>query len=63
VQGIIVNGMPERAGIVQKNLIPTIEELTDVQVLCVIPRIKNITYKTLGSFIKKSVNLDTITGR
>ncbi|HYX56885.1 MAG TPA: dethiobiotin synthase [Nitrososphaeraceae archaeon] len=63
VQGIIVNGMPERVGIVQKNLIPTIEELTDVQVLCVIPRIKNITYKTLGSFIQKRVNLDTITGR
>ena len=63
VQGIIVNGMPERPGIVQKYLVPTIEELTDVQVLCVIPRIKNITYKTLGSFIEKRVNLSTITGR
>jgi dethiobiotin synthetase len=63
VQGIIVNGMPEMRGIVQKNLIPTIEELTNVQVLCVIPRIKNITYKTLGSFIEKRVNLSTITGR
>ena len=63
VQGIIVNGMPERPGIVQKYLVPTIEELTAVQVLCVIPRIKNITYKTLGSFIEKRVNLSTITGR
>ena len=63
VQGIIVNGMPERPGIVQKYLVPTIEELTNVQVLCVIPRIKNITYKTLGSFIEKRVNLSTITGR
>ena len=63
VQGIIVNGMPERRGIVQKYLVPTMEELTDVQVLCVIPRIKNITYKTLGSFIEKRVNLSTITGR
>jgi dethiobiotin synthetase len=63
VQGIIVNGMPQRRGIAQKNLVLTIEELTDVQVLCVIPRIKNITYKTLGSFIEKRVNLSTITGR
>lgn len=63
VQGIIVNGMPERRGIVQRYLVPTIEELTDVQVLCVIPRIKNITYKILGSFIEKRVNLSTITGR
>jgi dethiobiotin synthetase len=63
VQGIIVNGMPERRGIVQKNLVLTIEELTDIQVLCVIPRIKNITYKTLGSFIEKRVSLNTITGR
>ncbi len=63
VQGIIVNGMPERCGIVQKNLVLTIEELTDIQVLCVIPRIKNITYKTLGSFIEKRVSMSTITGR
>jgi dethiobiotin synthetase len=63
VQGIIVNGMPERRGIVQKNLVLTIEELTDIQVLCVIPRIKNITYKTLGSFIEKRVSMSTITGR
>jgi dethiobiotin synthetase len=60
VQGIIINGMSERRGMVQKNLIPTIEELTDVQVLCVIPNIKNLTYKTLGSFIKKRMNMDII---
>jgi dethiobiotin synthetase len=60
VQGIIINGMSEKRGIVQKNLVPMIEELTDVEVLCVIPRIKNLTYQTLGSFIKKRMNLDII---
>ena len=60
VQGIIINGMSEKHGIVQKNLVPMIEELTDVEVLCVIPRIKNLTYQTLGSFIKKRMNLDII---
>ena len=63
VQGIIVNRMPERPGIVERYLVPTIEELTDVQVLSIIPTIKNITYEKLGSFIKKSLNLDRITGR
>jgi dethiobiotin synthetase len=60
VQGIIINGMSEKRGIVQQNLVPMIEELTDVEVLCVIPRIKNLTYQTLGSFIKKRMNLDII---
>ena len=63
VQGIIINGVPDRNGIVQKDLVSTIEELTDVQVLCVTPRIKNITYKTLGSYIKKRVNMDIIIGK
>ncbi len=63
VQGIIVNRMPKRPGIVESYLVPTIEEFTDVQVLSVIPRIKNITYENLGSFIKKRLNLDIITGR
>jgi dethiobiotin synthetase len=55
-------GMSERPGIVQKNLVPTIEELTDVEVLCVIPRIRNLTYKALGIFIKKRMNMNIIIG-
>ena len=62
VKGIIINGMSERPGIVQKNLVPTIEELTDVEVLCVIPRIRNLTYKALGIFIKKRMNMNIIIG-
>jgi dethiobiotin synthetase len=62
VQGIIINGMPERRGIIEKNLVSTIEELTNQHVLCVIPRLKNVTYKTIGSLIKKSVNMDIILG-
>jgi dethiobiotin synthetase len=62
VQGIIINGMPERRGIIEKNLVSTIEELTNEHVLCVIPRVKNVTYKTIGSLIKKSVNMDIILG-
>ena len=63
IQGIIINGMPQRPGIVEKNLGPVIQELSGVRVLCVIPRLKNLTYKTIGSSIKKSVNIDTISGR
>ena len=63
IQGIIINGMPQRPGIVEKNLGPVIQELSNVRVLCVIPRLKNLTYKTIGSSIKKSVNIDTISGR
>jgi dethiobiotin synthetase len=63
IQGIIINGMPQRPGIVEKNLGPVIQELSNVRVLCVIPRLKDLTYKTIGSSIKKSVNIDTISGR
>jgi dethiobiotin synthetase len=63
IQGIIINGMPQRPGIVEKNLVSVIQELSDVRVLCVIPSLKNLTYKTIGSSIKKSVNIDTISGR
>jgi dethiobiotin synthetase len=63
IQGIIINGMPQRPGIVEKNLGPVIQELSNVRVLCVIPRLKNLTYKTIGSAIKKSVNIDIISGR
>ena len=63
IQGIIINGMPQRPGIVEKNLGPVIQELSNVRVLSVIPRLKNLTYKTIGSSIKKSVNIDTISGR
>jgi hypothetical protein len=55
--------MPQRPGIVEKNLGPVIQELSNVRVLCVIPRLKDLTYKTIGSSIKKSVNIDTISGR
>ena len=63
IQGIIINGMPQRPGIVEKNLVSVIQELSSVRVLCVIPRLKNLTYKTIGSSIKKSVNIDIISGR
>jgi dethiobiotin synthetase len=63
IQGIIINGMPQRPGIVEKNLVSVIQELSDVCVLCVIPRLKNLTYKTIGTSIKKSVNIDIILGR
>jgi dethiobiotin synthetase len=63
IQGIIINGMPQRPGIVEKNLVSVIQELSGVRVLCVIPRLKNLTYKTIGSSIKKSVNIDIILGR
>jgi dethiobiotin synthetase len=63
IQGIIINGMPQRPGIVEKNLASVIQELSDLPVLCVIPRIKNITYESLGSSIEKDVNIDLILGR
>jgi dethiobiotin synthetase len=63
IQGVIINGMPQRPGIVEKNLVSVIQELGSVRVLCVIPRLKNLTYKTIGSSIKKSVNIDIISGR
>ncbi|HKG41435.1 MAG TPA: ATP-dependent dethiobiotin synthetase BioD, partial [Nitrososphaeraceae archaeon] len=63
IQGIILNGMPQRPGIVEKNLVSVIQELSDVCVLCVIPRLQNLTYKTIGTLIKKSVNIDIILGR
>jgi dethiobiotin synthetase len=63
IQGIIINGMPQRPGIVEKNLASVIQELSDVPVLCVIPRIKNVTYENIGSSIKKDVNIDLILGR
>jgi dethiobiotin synthetase len=63
IQGVIINGMPQRPGIVEKNLVSVIQELSSVRVLCVIPRLKNLTYKTIGSSIKKSVNIDIISGR
>ena len=63
IQGIIINGMPQRPGIVEKNLVSVIQELSDVCVLCVIPRLKNLSYKTIGTSIKKSVNIDIILGR
>jgi dethiobiotin synthetase len=63
IQGVIINGMPQRPGIVEKKLVSVIQELSNVRVLCVIPRLKNLTYKTIGSSIKKSVNIDIISGR
>jgi dethiobiotin synthetase len=63
IQGLIINGMPQRPGVVEKKLVSVIQELSNVRVLCVIPRLKNLTYKTIGSSIKKSVNIDTISGR
>ena len=63
IQGLIINGMPQRPGIVEKKLVSVIQELSNVRVLCVIPRLKNLTYKTIGSSIKKSVNIDIISGR
>jgi dethiobiotin synthetase len=63
IQGVIINGMPQRPGIVEKNLVSVIQELSSVRVLCVIPRLRNLTYKTIGSSIKKSVNIDIISGR
>jgi dethiobiotin synthetase len=63
IQGIIINGMPQRPGIVEKNLALVIQELSDVPVLCVIPRIKNVTYESIGSSIKKGVNIDLILRR
>jgi dethiobiotin synthetase len=63
IQGIIINGMPQRPGIVEKNLASVIQELSDLPVLCVIPRIKNVTYESIGSSIKKDVNIDLILGR
>ena len=63
IQGVIINGMPQRPGVVEKKLVSVIQELSNVRVLCVIPRLKNLTYKTIGSSIKKSVNIDIISGR
>jgi dethiobiotin synthetase len=63
IQGVIINGMPQRPGIVEKKLVSVIQELSNVRVLCVIPSLKNLTYKTIGSSIKKSVNIDIISGR
>ncbi len=63
IQGVIINGMPQRPGVVEKKLVSVIQELSNVRVLCVIPRLKELTYKTLGSSIKKSVNIDIISGR
>lgn len=63
IQGLIINGMPQRPGVVEKKLVSVIQELSNVRVLCVIPRLKNLTYKTIGSSIKKSVNIDIISGR
>jgi dethiobiotin synthetase len=63
IQGVIINGMPQRAGVVEKKLVSVIQELSNVRVLCVIPRLKELTYKTIGSSIKKSVNIDIISGR
>jgi dethiobiotin synthetase len=63
IRGVIINGMPQRPGIVEKKLVSVIQELSNVRVLCVIPRLKELTYKTLGSSIKKSVNIDIISGR
>ena len=63
IQGIIINGMPQRPGIVEKNLASVIQELSGLPVLCVIHRIKNVTYESIGSSIKKDVNIDLILGR
>ena len=63
IQGIIINGMQQRPGIVEKNLASVIQELSGLPVLCVIPRIKNVTYESIGSSIKKDVNIDLILGR
>lgn len=63
IQGVIINGMPQRPGVVEKKLVSVIQELSNVRVLCVIPRLKELTYKTIGSSIKKSVNIDIISGR
>jgi dethiobiotin synthetase len=63
IQGVIINGMPQSPGIVERKLVSVIQELSNVRVLCVIPRLKNLTYKTIGSAIKKSVNIDIISGR
>jgi dethiobiotin synthetase len=63
IQGIIINGMPQRPGIVEKNLASVIQELSGLPVLCVIPRIKNVTYESIGSSVKKDLNIDLILGR
>lgn len=63
IRGVIINGMPQRPGVVEKKLVSVIQELSNVRVLCVIPRLKELTYKTIGSSIKKSVNIDIISGR
>jgi dethiobiotin synthetase len=63
IQGVIINGMPQRPGVVEKKLVSVIQELSNVRVLCVIPRFNELTYKTIGSSIKKSVNIDIISGR
>jgi dethiobiotin synthetase len=62
MHGIIINEMPQRRNIVQKNLASTIEELTDVRVLCEIPRLKNLTYRSIGSIIKKNMNMNILLG-
>ena len=63
IRGIIINGMPNKPSLAEKNLVSAIQELTDLHVLCVIPRLKNPHYRAVGSLIKKSMNIDIILGR
>jgi dethiobiotin synthetase len=54
VRGIIVNGMPKKPNVVEKNTPKMLETLAGVPMLAVLPKVKSPSHKKIGALLAKT---------
>ena len=60
IMGIVINGMPRNASLVEKKVVDTIQELTNTKVLCVIPFCKILNIRNIQLNIQDSFDINHI---
>lgn len=60
VRGLIVNMMPKKPSVVEKNTPKMLERLAGVPVLAVLPALKNPDYRAIGRLLEKTAVADKI---
>lgn len=60
IAGIVVNSMPKKPTLIEKNNPDALSKLTNIPVLGVIPRLKVPGYSLVGRAIEKAIDLDLL---
>jgi dethiobiotin synthetase len=60
ILGIILNAMPKKPNLVQRNLAAIIEQTAKVPILCVVPLLENATSKKVCALLEKEIDIEAL---